>query len=99
MAGGCQPLGAHPLQRSCYESILTFSDGRCACRMRPESHRPSGAVQRAGESPRGSFVDDKRSTKSVGNRSAEPELRVRDCTKDRKSTRLNSSHVEISYAV
>src|SRR5215471_19794575 len=28
-----------------------------------------------------------------------PRLRVHEATRDRKSTRLNSSHVEISYAV
>src|SRR5436305_3621594 len=71
------PLGAHTLQRSCYESTLTSPYDRCAGCLRPKSHCPADAIQRAGESPGCSFVDDKRSTKPFRHWPAEPELRVR----------------------
>src|SRR5690349_23456947 len=35
----------------------------------------------------------------ISQRSVYPHIDIDACTRDRKSTRLNSSHVEISYAV
>src|SRR5690606_42079720 len=55
----------------------------------------TGAVasQKVTEAPKGSLS-------AVGNRARECKgIRELDCETDRKSTRLNSSHVKISYAV
>src|SRR5690349_23472757 len=49
--------------------------------------------------PDGARVEDEHVGLVLGGRLAEPELLEQPLDADRKSTRLNSSHVEISYAV
>src|SRR5690349_24217833 len=58
---------------------------RSACAFRRHRQRPKGIGRRHGRRRQG--IDQ-------GHRSDQPAIR-----RDRKSTRLNSSHVEISYAV
>src|SRR3989442_10519519 len=58
----------------------------------PEERRPLPGDRRAAGTPR-------RPRRSAGTRGTAATHRVGSATRDRKSTRLNSSHVRISYAV
>src|SRR5690606_40858121 len=61
--------------------------------------RGIGASHRHRPLPRVSRLGPARGTRDGGDRRGSPLLAERCCPADRKSTRLNSSHVKISYAV
>src|SRR5690606_3332808 len=106
-----QPEAGPPGHRG--QSLVTQvlrQAGKAGGRRRPGAHRPGAGLGRghvaarfvAGSSPRSRRVTIKTrlvNLRQAGRRSVSTHLRYIEREGDRKSTRLNSSHVKISYAV
>src|SRR3712207_8842698 len=78
---------------------LSLHDALPIC-LPADQHRPGGRVAAAGVLQRGAHLAGvQRVDPGVGVEDGEQHRRVLGSRQDRKSTRLNSSHANISYAV